>query len=80
MGEWRRPVFLSATVRSMTRAPTSRDSSLSDERLLSSSLVMPLGEVATRPAREEDLERLTFAQTAPFPLIAWWVRTDLLDG
>jgi ribosomal protein S18 acetylase RimI-like enzyme len=39
-----------------------------------------------RPAREEDLERLievgrrswlsAFAQTAPFALIAWWVRTD----
>jgi len=39
-----------------------------------------------RPAREEDLERLidlgrrswlsAFAQTAPFALIAWWVRKD----
>jgi [ribosomal protein S18]-alanine N-acetyltransferase len=41
---------------------------------------------SVRPAREDDLERLieiarrswlsAFAQTAPFALIEWWVRTD----
>jgi len=43
-----------------------------------------------RPTRRQDLEALVevgrrswlsaFAQTAPFALIAWWVRTDRLRG